>query len=128
MKNRYSNYMKRDTFSAIDPFYSVLRKFKEIPKDLEFVVDGNPIYKAAQQYFQLNRIFFKVTQVIGLTNDDPISKEHRPAKWIIERLNRTFQCSYAIKNGFKTIENANDFMCLFTTYFNFFKKSYISRI
>lgn len=36
-------YMKRDTFSAIDAFYSVLRKFKQIPDSLEFVVDGNPI-------------------------------------------------------------------------------------
>lgn len=114
-------YMKRDTFSAIDAFYSVLRKFKQTPNNLEFVVDGNPIYKAAQQYFQLKRIFFKVTQVIGLTNDDPVSKEHRPAKQIIERLNRTFQYSYAVKNGFNTIEGANDFMTLFTTYFNFLR-------
>lgn len=117
----YKIYMKRDTFSAIDAFYSVLRKFKEIPENLEFVVDGNPIYKAAQQYFQLKRIFFKVTQVIGLTNDDPVSKEHRPAKQIIERLNRTFKYSYAVKNGFNTLEGANDFMCLFTTYFNFLR-------
>ena len=114
-------YMKRDTFSAIDAFYSVLRKFKKIPKNLEFVVDGNPIYKAAQQYFQLKRIFFKVTQVIGLTNDDPVSKQHRPAKQIIERLNRTFKYSYAVKNGFNSLEGANDFMCLFTTYFNFLR-------
>lgn len=76
----YRIYMNHDTFSAIDSFYSVLRKFKEIPENLEFVVDGNPIYKAAQQYFQLKRIFFRVIQVIGLTNDDPVSKEHRPAK------------------------------------------------
>lgn len=117
----YRIYMKRDTFSAIDAFYSVLRKFKEIPENLEFVVDGNPIYNAAQQYFQLKRIFFKVTQVIGLTNDDPVSKEHRPAKQIIERLNRTFKYSYAVKNGFNTLEGANDFMCLFTTYFNFLR-------
>lgn len=117
----YRIYMKRDTFSAIDAFYSVLRKFKQVPEDLEFVVDGNPIYKAAQQYFQLKRIFFKVTQVIGLTNDDPVSKEHRPAKQIIERLNRTFKYSYAVKNGFNTLDGANDFMCLFTTYFNFLR-------
>lgn len=117
----YKIYMKRDTFSAIDAFYSVLRKFKELPESLEFVVDGNPIYKAAQQYFQLQRIFFKVTQVIGLTNDDPVSREHRPAKQIIERLNRTFQYSYAVKNGFKSLDSANDFMCLFTTYFNFLR-------
>lgn len=114
-------YMKRDTFSAIDAFYSVLRKFKKLPENMEFVVDGNPIYKAAQQYFQLKRIFFKVTQVIGLTNDDPVSKQHRPAKQIIERLNRTFKYSYAVKNGFNSLESANDFMCLFTTCFNFLR-------
>lgn len=117
----YKIYMKRDTFSAIDTFYSVLRKFKEIPSTLEFVVDGNPIYQAAQQYFQIKRIFFKVTRVIGLTNDDPVSKEHRPAKQIIERLNRTFKYSYVVKNGFNTLDGANDFMCLFTTYFNFLR-------
>lgn len=59
--------------------------------------------------------------MIGLTNDDPVSKEHRPAKQIIERLNRTFQYSYAVKNGFNTLKGANDFMCLFTTYFNFLR-------
>lgn len=117
----YKVYMRRDTLSAIDAFYSVLRKFKDIPETLEFVVDGNPIYKAAQQYFQTRRVFFKVTQVIGLTNDDLTSKEHRPAKQIIERLNRTFNRSYAVKNGFKTLESANDFMCLFATYFNFLR-------
>ena len=117
----YRIYMKRDTFSAIDSFYSALRKFKQVPEDLEFVVDGNPIYRAAQQYFHLKRIFFKVTQVIGLTNDDPVSRKYRPAKQIIERLNRTFKYSYAVKNGFNTLESANDFMCLFTTYFNFLR-------
>ena len=66
-------------------------------------------------------IFFKVTQVIGLTNDDPVSKEHRPAKQIIERLNRTFKYSYAIKNGFNSLESANDFMCLFTTIYYWMK-------
>ncbi|MEF2782592.1 MAG: hypothetical protein U0N20_05825, partial [Clostridium sp.] len=32
-----------------------------------------------------------------------------------------FQYSYAVKNGFNTIEGANDFMTLFTTYFNFLR-------
>jgi len=82
--------MKCDTFSAINAFYSVLRKFKEIAEDIEFVVDGNPIYKAAQQYFHLKHILFKVTRVIGHTNNDFVSKEHHLAKQIIERLNRTF--------------------------------------
>ncbi len=117
----YRIFMKRDTFAAINAFYSVMRKFKKLPTDFEIVVDGNPIYKAAQQYFQIKRVFFKVTQVIGLTNDDPVSKEHRPAKQIIERLNRTFGETYAIKNGFNSLDGANDFMCLFTTYFNFLR-------
>lgn len=49
--------MKRDTFSAIDAFYSVLRKFKEIPETLEFVVDGNPIYKADSAIFSAKTHF-----------------------------------------------------------------------
>lgn len=62
-----------------------------------------------------------MTQVIGLTNDDPVARQHRPAKQIIERLNRTFQYSYAVKNDFHTLAGANNFMCLFTTYFNFLR-------
>ena len=49
----FNIFQKHDTFSAIRTFYSTLRKFKSIPKDLNFVVDRNPIYKAAQQYFRL---------------------------------------------------------------------------
>lgn len=41
---------------------------------------------------------FDVTQVIGLTNDDPISTEYRCLKQIIERLNRTFKFSYKVTN------------------------------
>ena len=36
---------------------------------------------------------FQITQVIGLTNDDAVSKEHRPFKQMIERLNRTYKAS-----------------------------------
>ena len=36
---------------------------------------------------------FKVTQVIGLTNDDAVSTKHRPFKQMIERLNRTYKVS-----------------------------------
>ena len=34
---------------------------------------------------------FTITQVIGLTNDDEVSKEFRPYKQMIERLNRTYK-------------------------------------
>ena len=117
----FNIFMKRDTFSAIQAFYSVIRKFKAIPEGLNFVVDGNPIYKVAQQYFQLQGVTFDIHQVIGLKNEDETSKAYRPAKQIIERLNRTFQFSYYVKNGFSTVDNANEFMYLFTTYFNFLR-------
>jgi transposase-like protein len=115
-------YMKRDSFSAIQAFYSTLRKFKVIPEDLKIVVDGNPIYLVAKQYFQLLKINFEVPVVVGLKDTNIESKKHRPAKQIIERLNRTFNYSYYVKNGFKTLDSANEFMCLFTTYFNFLRK------
>lgn len=114
-------FMKRDSFSAIQAFYSVIRKFKAIPKGLNFVVDGNPIYIVAQQYFQMNKINFAVHQVIGLENKDETSKQYRPQKQIIKRLNRTFKFSYYVKNGFSNLKKANEFMDLFTTYFNFLR-------
>ena len=36
---------------------------------------------------------FTITQVIGLTNDDEVSKEFRPYKQMIERLNRTYKAT-----------------------------------
>ncbi len=121
----YNIFMKRDTFSAIQAFYSVIRKFtvipEDLPEDLNFVVDGNPIYLAAQQYLHINKIRFKVHQVIGLENKDETSKMYRSQKQIIERLNRTFKFSYYVKNGFTDFDKANEFMCLFTTYFNFLR-------
>src|SRR5690625_6134584 len=79
----------RDTPSAIKAVGDVLKKFKEIPEDLTFVVDGNPIYILAQHYFAQRDIDFDVYKVICLTNDDTISEEYRPFKHIIERLNRS---------------------------------------
>lgn len=47
---------------------------------------------------------FTITQVIGLTNDDEVSKEFRPYKQMIERLNRTYKASYRTTNGFDNYE------------------------
>jgi transposase-like protein len=84
----------RDTLSAVKALNDVLVKLKNILDDLTFVVDGNPIYLLAQHYFAKHDVFFDVQQIIGLTNEEPVSKEHRPLKQIIERLNRTFKRSY----------------------------------
>ena len=41
----------RDTISAIKAVNNVLTKLKTIPDNLNFVVDGNPIYLLAKHYF-----------------------------------------------------------------------------
>ena len=64
---------------------------------------------------------FKITQVIGLTNDDAVSKEHRPYKQMIERLNRTYKASYRHTNGFDHIDGANYDLALWVAYYNFLR-------
>lgn len=64
---------------------------------------------------------FKITQVIGLTNDDAVSKEHRRFKQMIERLNRTYKASYRHTNGFDNIDGANYDLALRVAYYNFLR-------
>lgn len=111
----------RDTPSAIKAIGDVLMKLKKIPKDLMFVVDGNPIYILAQHYFAQQDIHFDVHKVIGLTNDDPVSEENRPLKQIIERLNRTFKGNYRATTGFGSQAGSVSYVTLFTAYFNFLR-------
>jgi len=111
----------RDTPSAIKALGDVFKKFKEIPKDLMFVVDGNPIYILAQHYFAQHDIHFDIHKVIGLTNDDPVSKEYRPLKQIIERLNRTFKGNYRATTGFGSQDGSVSYVTLFVAYFNFLR-------
>lgn len=111
----------RDTETAIKALDDALSKMKTIPKGLEFIVDGNPIYLLAQHFFAEHGINFTVKQVIGLTNEDPVSKAYRPLKQIIERLNRTFKGNYHSTNGFKSDKGAEAFVNLFVAYFNFLR-------
>jgi len=111
----------RDTVSTIHAIDDVLMKLKEIPKDLTFVVDGNPIYLLAQHFFAQHDIQFDIKQVIGLTNEDPVSKEYRPLKQVIERLNRTFKGNYRSTHGFGSEQGSVSFVTLFVAYFNFLR-------
>lgn len=58
---------------------------------------------------------------IGLTNDDEVSKEFRPLKQIIERLNRTFKGNYKPTGGFGAEFGAISSVVLFVAYFNFLR-------
>ncbi|MCQ2511749.1 MAG: DDE-type integrase/transposase/recombinase, partial [Lachnospiraceae bacterium] len=100
------------------------RHFKELPKNFRFIADGYSAYPlAAQQFFHEfgEKFKFEITQVIGLTNDDEVSKEFRPYKQMIERLNRTYKQSYRPTNGFDNIDGANYDLALWVAYYNFLR-------
>ena len=111
----------RDTLSAIKALDQVLQKFKSIPENLKFIVDGNPIYILAQHFFAQHDVHFDIYKVIGLTNEDPVSEEYRPLKQIVERLNRTFKGNYRATTGFGSQEGSVSYVTLFVAYFNFLR-------
>lgn len=111
----------RDTATAIKAIDEVLIKMKQVPDNLTFVVDGNPIYLLAKHFFAQHGISFDVKQVIGLTNEDEVSKEYRPLKQIVERLNRTFKGNYRATHGFGSQHGSVSFVTLFVAYFNFLR-------
>ncbi|MCA1076544.1 DDE-type integrase/transposase/recombinase [Clostridium bowmanii] len=118
----YQASFSRDTGPCILTMRMAFDKYKEFPgKSLKFVADGYTAYKLAEQQFKLNNMDFDVTQVIGLTNSDPISTEYRWLKQIIERLNRTFKFSYRVTNGFGSEEGSNTHLALFVAYYNFLR-------
>lgn len=86
------------------------RHLKELSENFKFIADGYSAYPlAAQQFFHEygNTFKFNITQVIGLTNEDEVSKEFCPYKQMIERLNRTYKGSYRKTNGFDTLHGAD---------------------
>ncbi len=112
----------RDTDAAIEALREALVKINlEERENINFIVDGNPIYLLAQQYFAKHDIKFDITQVIGLTNEDEVSQEYRWLKQTIERLNRSFKSDYRVTNGFKSMNGAEVRITLFTTFYNFLR-------
>ncbi len=100
------------------------RHLKKLPENFRFIADGFSAYPlAAQQFFRkFGDIFkFDITQVIGLTNDDEVSKEFRPFKQMVERLNRTFKSSYRVSCGYDNYDGANYNVALWVAYYNFLR-------
>ena len=59
------------------------RHLKKLPENFHFIADGYSAYPlAAQQFFREfgDKFKFDITQVIGLTNDDEVSRVFRPYK------------------------------------------------
>jgi len=100
------------------------RRFKQLPEKFRFIADGYSAYPLAAQQFALREedsLIFDITQVIGLTNDDEVSKEFRPFKQLIERLNRSFKESYRCSCGYDNFDGANYSVALWVAYYNFLR-------
>lgn len=100
------------------------RHLKELPKGFRFIADGYSAYPLAAQQFLIRygeKFRFNITQVIGLANGDAVSKEFRPYKQMVERLNRTYKASYRPTNGFDNIDGANYDLALWVAYYNFLR-------
>ena len=118
----YYIFSTRDTRNAVISMYNVIRKFSPYPDDLTFITDANPIYNAAQLFFEMNGFSFDLHQVIGVKNRDEISARYRPQKQTEERLNRTFKENYYPTNGYGSLEQANSYMVLYVSFFNFLRR------
>jgi len=97
---------------------------KKLPEGFRFIADGYSAYPLAAQQFELREndpLLFNITPVIGLTNDDVVSKEFRPFKQIIERLNRTFKSSYRVSCGYDNYDGASYAVSLWVAYYNFLR-------
>lgn len=100
------------------------RHLAKLPEKFRFIADGYSAYPlAAQQFFhEFGDTFkFDITQVIGLTNNDEVSKEFRPFKQMVERLNRTFKASYRVSCGYDNYDGANYSVSLWVAYYNFLR-------
>jgi len=97
---------------------------KKLPEGFRFIADGYSAYPLAAQQFELredNPLSFNITPVIGLTNDDAVSKQFRPFKQIVERLNRTFKASYRVSCGYDNYNGADYSVSLWVAYYNFLR-------
>ncbi len=113
---------------SVDPCILAMRMafrhFKKLPKNFRFIADGYSAYPLAAMKFAKkfkDTFNFNIIQVIGLTNDDEVSKDFRPYKQMIERLNRTYKASYRPTNGFDNYDGANYNLALWVAYYNFLR-------
>ena len=119
----YQVSKSRDVGPCILTMRMAFDKFTEFPgKALKFIVYGYSAYPLAAQQFKIEKGWeFDITQVIGLSNDDAVSKEWRHYKQMIERLNRTFKASYRVTCGYGTDDGAYYGINLWVAYYNFLR-------
>jgi transposase-like protein len=126
----YNLSNSRDTASALATIINAYGKPSENPGEYEFIGDGLPSYdNAAMAYNEgLENPQLIRRTVVGLENLDQESKEFRPLKQIVERLNRTYKFHTRPRTGFKTFSGATNLTTLFVAFYNFLRPhSYVKK-
>lgn len=92
-------------------------------KQFILVRDGLPSYDSALLAYNqgLEAPVLTGPKVIGLENLDEISKEFRPYKQLVERLNRTYKFHTRPRAGMKSMEGATCLTTLFVAYYNYLR-------
>ena len=115
---------ERDALAATVALGEASRTLPE-GQALRFITDGNPAYQAGVHFLNAHRTAAQpshtLRQVIGLENLDAVSKEFRPFKQLIERLNRTYKYHVRPAGGFATRNGAVALTTLFVTHYNFLR-------
>lgn len=92
-------------------------------KQCKYVADGLPSYDSAVMAYNKDLKQDKIIRykVVGLENLNQESKDYRPFKQMIERLNRTYKFHTRPRSGFKTFDGAVALTILFVAYYNFMR-------
>ncbi len=97
----------------------------ETNRDQQFVLvrDGLPSYDSAMMAYNqdLEEAVLTSKMVVGLENLDEVSKEFRPYKQLVERLNRTYKFHTRPRAGFKSLNGATSLTTLFVAYYNYLR-------
>ena len=120
----YRKSTERDVGACILSMRMAFKHVSKLPENFKFIANGYSAYPlAAQQFYREFKEDFKfdITRIIGLTNGDEVSKEYRPFKQMIARLNRTYKALYRPTNGFDNVDGANYDLALWVAYYNFLR-------
>lgn len=92
-------------------------------RNFVLVRDGLPSYDSAMLAYNqgLKEPILTGKTVVGLENLDEISKEFRPYKQLVERLNRTYKFHTRPRAGFKSLTGATSLTSLFVAYYNYLR-------
>ena len=119
----YNLSTHRDTVPALATLHNAYGPPSEKQRSSTLVADGLSSYDAAVMAYNqgLEKPVLKRKTVIGLENCDDESREFRPFKQIVERLNRTYKFHTRPRAGFKSFDGAVSLTTLFVAFYNFMR-------